>query len=80
MIKVKTVFIFTLVFFVHQLFATSVTVRILTTKVIRSFIFSPLRGEYTLYGDGQLLSDCDASGIYEMSIDGDSNNREVCII
>lgn len=72
MIKVKTVFIFTLVFFVHQLFATSVTVRILTTKVIRSFIFSPLRGEYTLYGDGQLLSDCDASGIYEMSIDGDS--------
>lgn len=72
MIKVKTVFVFAFLFFVHSLFATNVTVRILTSKVISSFIFSPMRGDYTLYGDGNLLSDCDASGIYEMSIDGDS--------
>jgi stage II sporulation protein D len=72
MIKVKTVFSCTFLFFVHSLFATNVTVRILTSKVVTSFIFSPSRGDYTLYGDGQLLADCDASGIYEMSIDGDS--------
>lgn len=72
MIKVRTVFIFTLVLVAHQLFGTSVTVRILTTKVINSLIFSPLRGDYTLYGDGRLLADCDASGIYEMSIENDS--------
>lgn len=72
MIKVKTVFIFAFLFGVHSLCATGVTVRILTSKVISSFIFSPMRGDYTLYGDGNLLYDCDASGIYEMSIDGDS--------
>jgi stage II sporulation protein D len=72
MIKIKTVFILTFLFFTHSLLATSVTVRILTSKVITSFIFSPMRGDYTLYGDGNLLSDCDASGIYEMSIEGDS--------
>lgn len=72
MIKVKTVFIFALLVFVNSLFAGNVTVRILTSKVINTFIFSPFRGDYTLYGDGNLLADCDASGIYEMSIEGDS--------
>lgn len=56
----------------HPVFASTVTVRILTFKVIHSFIFSPLRGDFTLYGDDKLLADCDASGIYEMSIAGDS--------
>lgn len=72
MIKVKTIFIFALVLFIQQVFATSVSVRILTAKVVSSFIFSPSRGDYTLYGDGALLSNCDASGIYEMSIENDS--------
>ena len=72
MVKVKTFFIFVFVGFVFPMFGTSVTVRILTTKVIQSFIFSPSRGDYTLYGDGQLLADGDASGIYEMQIEGDS--------
>lgn len=53
--------------------ANTVTVRILTTKVINTFIFSPLSGTYTVYGDGKLLSDSvDASGIFQMTISGDS--------
>jgi stage II sporulation protein D len=72
MIKVKTVFIFVFVLLMQQQFAATVTVRILTVKVVSSFIFSPLRGSYNIYGDGVKLSDCDASGIYEMSIEGDS--------
>jgi len=72
MIKVRTVFIFALVLFIQQASATSVSVRILTAKVVSSFIFSPSRGDYTLYGDGGLLTNCDASGIYEMSIENDS--------
>jgi stage II sporulation protein D len=72
MVKVKTVFIFVLVLILQQQFAATVTVRILTVKVVNSFIFSPLRGSYNIYGDGLKLSDCDASGIYEMSIEGDS--------
>lgn len=51
----------------------TVTVRILTTKVISTFIFSPLSGSYRIYGDGKLVSDsADASGIFQMSIAGDS--------
>src|SRR3954470_15417936 len=72
MIKIRRVFTFVLVIFIQQVFATSVSVRIMTAKVVSSFIFSPLRGDYTLYGDGGLLSNCDASGIYEMSIENDS--------
>jgi stage II sporulation protein D len=72
MIKVKTVFIFVFVLLLQQQFAATVTVRILTVKVVSSFIFSPLRGSYNIYGDGLKLSDCDASGIYEMSIERDS--------
>jgi stage II sporulation protein D len=72
MIKVKTVFIFVFVLLLQQQFAATVTVRILTVKVVSAFIFSPLRGSYNIYGDGLKLSDCDASGIYEMSIERDS--------
>jgi stage II sporulation protein D len=67
---------FLLVFFITEVFsssATTVSVRILTTKVINTFIFSPLSGHYRLYGDNrQLVDSIDPSGIYQMSIDGDS--------
>src|SRR6218665_1683900 len=50
-----------------------VTVRILTTKVINTFIFSPAAGSYNIYGDGRLIADSvDPSAIYQMSIAGDS--------
>lgn len=52
--------------------ATVVSVRILTTTTVNTFIFSPLGGTYNVYGDGKLLADCDPSGIYQMSVEGDS--------
>lgn len=63
------VFIFCL--FVFQLNANTVNVRILTTKVVRSFIFSPLGGSYVLFGDGRELTDFDPTGIFQMTIEGD---------
>ncbi|HET6228157.1 MAG TPA: SpoIID/LytB domain-containing protein [Bacteroidia bacterium] len=72
MTRIRTVFIFAFILLIQHAFASAVSVRILTAKVVSSFIFSPLRGDYTLYGDGALLSNCDASGIYEMSIEHDS--------
>lgn len=53
--------------------ASIVSVRILTTKVINTFIFSPSTGSYKIIGDGFVLADLvDPSGIYQMSIVGDS--------
>lgn len=52
--------------------ASVISVRILTTKVIQSFIFSPIMGTYDVYGDGKLLINSDAPGIFQMNIDGDS--------
>ncbi|MBA3972210.1 MAG: hypothetical protein H0X46_08710, partial [Bacteroidetes bacterium] len=52
--------------------ASSINVRILTTKVIHSFIFSPIVGSYDIYGDGKLLSNTEAAGIFQMNIEGDS--------
>src|SRR3989337_1716707 len=49
--------------------ANTVSVRILTTKIINTFIFSPLGCTYAVYGDGVLLEDCDPSGIFQMSIE-----------
>jgi stage II sporulation protein D len=50
-----------------------VSVRILTTKVVNTFIFSPLTGSYRIVADGKIVSNFeDASGIYQMSISGDS--------
>jgi stage II sporulation protein D len=50
-----------------------VSVRILTSRVINTFIFSPLSGSYKLVGDGRIVSDsADGSGIFQMSIVGDS--------
>lgn len=52
--------------------ASLVNVRIYTTSMISTFIFSPLGGNYDVYGDGKLLTNCDASGIFQMSILRDS--------
>ena len=52
--------------------ASSISVRILTTKVIQSFIFSPITGTYDVYGDGILLLNSDTPGIFQLTIDGDS--------
>jgi len=53
-------------------FSATVSVRIFTTKVINSFIFSSVSENYVLYGDGVAIADCDASGIFQMNIEGDS--------
>lgn len=55
--------------FIH---AASINVRILTTKVISSFIFSPITGNYDIYGDGVLLMDTETAGIFQMNIERDS--------
>lgn len=55
-----------------ELKATTVSVRIFTTNIIRTFIFSPTEGSYKIYGDGVLLAECDASGIFQMGIENDS--------
>ncbi len=52
--------------------AASISVRILTTKVIQSFIFSPITGTYDVYGDGVLLLNSDTPGIFQLIIDKDS--------
>lgn len=53
--------------------AAIVSVRILTSRVINTFIFSPSSGSYRVMGDGHIVADsADASGIYQMSIAGDS--------
>ena len=71
--KKNILFLFILFFiFVHRANATTVSVRIFTTKIITTFIFSPLGCSYSVFGDGLLLVDCDPSGIFQMSIEGDS--------
>jgi stage II sporulation protein D len=50
----------------------SVSVRIFATKIINTFIFSPAEGSYNIYGDGLLIADCDASGIFQLNIEKDS--------
>lgn len=61
-----------LLLFVFHSSANIVSVRILTTKIINTFIFSPLGCSYSVYGDGVLLVDCDPSGIFQMGIEKDS--------
>ncbi len=51
---------------------TIVNIRILTTKVITTFAFSPSLGDYIVYGDGELLKDYDPTGIFQMNIEKDS--------
>ncbi len=51
---------------------SEVNVRILTTKVIKSFIFSSLNGNYILYSEGKVIADCNASGIFQMTLENDS--------
>ncbi|MFL5762821.1 MAG: SpoIID/LytB domain-containing protein [Bacteroidia bacterium] len=55
-----------------SVFGTSISVRILTTKVITSFIVSPVTGSYRIYGDGSLLTETDASGIFQLTLENDS--------
>lgn len=67
---------YTLSFFFFACFlsvsATTLNVRILTTKVIQSFIFSPINGTYDVYGDGVLLLNSDTPGIFQLTIEKDS--------
>lgn len=69
--KFSLLFGFVILFAIHSN-ANIVNVRILTTKVIRSFIFSPLGGNYAIYGDGVMLSDFDPTGIFQMTLEGDA--------
>jgi stage II sporulation protein D len=71
-VKKKLLLIFVTILFIGSVYATTVNVRILSTKVINSFIFSPLKGSYLLYGDGLMLTETDASGIFQMTIEKDS--------
>jgi stage II sporulation protein D len=66
--KYRLIF-FILFSFVFSSEANTVNVRILTTKVIRSFIFSPLGGSYTVYGDGMQLTNFDPTGIFQMTLE-----------
>jgi stage II sporulation protein D len=68
----RFLFAFFFFFISQQSIAATVTVRILTTKVISSFIFSPVSGNYNVYADGMLVSQGDASGIFQMIVDNDS--------
>ncbi|MBA3706637.1 MAG: SpoIID/LytB domain-containing protein, partial [Bacteroidetes bacterium] len=70
--KIKLIYV--IIFFTtfQNANAGTVSVRILTTKVVTSFIFSALSGNYTVYGDGIPVADCDASGIFQMDIETDS--------
>ncbi|HEY0031065.1 MAG TPA: SpoIID/LytB domain-containing protein, partial [Bacteroidia bacterium] len=70
--RIYSIVLVVLVLIGNNLHASSINVRILTTKVITSFIFSPIAGSYNVYGDGQLLTDSDASGIFQLIMDGDS--------
>ena len=69
---VKYCLLLTVFFSYTSLYATEVNVRILTTKVIKSFIFSSLNGNYILYSEGKVIADCDASGIFQMTMENDS--------
>lgn len=64
-------FLVPLIFVLHST-ANAVSVRILTTKIINTFIFSPVGCSYAVYGDGVLLVGCDPEGIFQMNMEGDS--------
>lgn len=68
----KNLICFFFLSFVITVNATRLNVRILTTKVIQSFIFSPITGTYDVYGDGVLLLNSDTPGIFQLTIDKDS--------
>jgi stage II sporulation protein D len=72
--KMKKAWLIVFLFFIGTAAeAGIVSVRILTSRVINTFIFSPSSGSYKIIGDGHLASDSDdGSGIYQMSIVGDS--------
>jgi stage II sporulation protein D len=57
--------------FLFQVNASQVNIRILTTQIVNTFIFSPLDGTFSLYGDNKIIN-CDSTGVYQLSLDGDS--------
>jgi stage II sporulation protein D len=61
-----------IIFLSFPLHSATVSVRILTTKVTSSFIFSPLSGSYKVVADGKEVSSCDTTGIFHISLEGDS--------
>jgi stage II sporulation protein D len=74
MIKKRFYFVLILLFSgTISAFSSIVSVRILTSRVINTFIFSPLSGSYKIVADGYPIPDSeDGSGIFQMSIAGDS--------
>jgi stage II sporulation protein D len=49
----------------------NVNVRLFSNNLIRSFILSPIEGSYDVYANGKLLSDCDASCLYQITIENE---------
>ncbi|MGQ0829987.1 MAG: SpoIID/LytB domain-containing protein [Bacteroidota bacterium] len=72
MASIKKYILLVCICFPYTAFSATASVRIFTTKVINSFIFSSVSENYILYGDGLAIADCDASGIFQMNIEGDS--------
>ena len=70
--KNKLLYLLFILWFAQSINAANVSVRIFTTKVISSFIFSSVYSDYVLYGDGSLIATCDSSGVFQMNIEGDS--------
>ncbi|MCE3280245.1 MAG: hypothetical protein K0S44_2436 [Bacteroidetes bacterium] len=53
--------------------ANVVSIRIFTSRIINTFIFSPISGSYKLMGDGKVVAASgDGAGIFQLSIVGDS--------
>jgi stage II sporulation protein D len=53
--------------------ANVVNIRIFTSRIINTFIFSPISGSYKLIGDGKVVATSgDGAGIFQLSIVGDS--------
>lgn len=65
-------FLLAFLLFVNILNATEIRVRILTPLKITSVIISPVSGEYTLLGDGKIITDANNSSVFQMIVEGDS--------
>lgn len=73
---IKRKFYFLLILFFTGIMSSSaniVSVRIFTSRIINTFIFSPISGSYKLIGDGKVVAASgDGAGIFQLSIVGDS--------
>lgn len=70
--KNRLLYLLFILWYAKSVSAANVGVRIFTTKVVSSFIFSSVYSDYVLYGDGALIATCDSSGIFQMNVEGDS--------